>query len=409
MKTHRIFLLVSVVALLGLTVYNARGGSVQMPSIDPKFSTAQRDFGLALFRHVAQTEKNRNVFVSPSSVAAALAMTYNGARGTTQKAMEQTLKLNGMSMDEVNEAANAWLKATETPAPKVELSIGNSMWVRNGVPLQPQFTQRVSRNYDARVTNLDFGKPDAARIINAWVKGETKDKIEEIVASPIPPDTVLFLINALYFKGQWTTQFDRKQTRDAPFVLLNGATVNVPTMSRTGEYDTKDGNGYRAVRLPYGDGRFSMFVFVPTEGTTVHDLAARLAPETWSSMITGFVKRNVPLRLPKFTFKYEITLNDVLKAMGMAEAFDPARSDLGGMVEPGWLGANRLYISEVKHKTFVELNEEGTEAAAATSVGVTVTSMPLPFAVDRPFLTAIHDGATNTVLFLGIVLDPRQG
>jgi serpin B len=361
------------------------------------------------FRQIAETEKNKNLFVSPSSVAVALAMTYNGARGDTQKVMEQTLKLDGMTMDDVNRAANAWLKAMETPTPKVEVSIGNSIWVRNGVPLQPRFTQRIEQNYEAKVTNLDFSKPDAAGAINAWVKGETKGKIKDIVASPISDDKVLFLINALYFKGRWTTQFDPKQTRDAPFTLLNGTTVNVPTMSRTGDYETKNGDGYQAVRLPYGDGRFSMYVFVPAEGKTVHDLAASLTSETWSSMTTGFGKRNLPLLMPKFTFKYDITLNETLKAMGMAEAFDPGRSDLGEMVDAGWLGANRLYISEVKHKTFVEVNEEGTEAAAATSVGMSVTSMPAPFAVDRPFLTAIHDGATNTVLFLGIVLDPRQG
>jgi serpin B len=362
-----------------------------------------------LFRQIAQAEKKKNVFVSPSSVAVALAMAYNGARGATQRAMEQALKLNGMSTDDLNKAANAWLKAMEAPSPKVEMSIGNSLWVRNGVPLQAEFTQRVEQSYEATATNLDFSRPDAAGTINAWVKDETKGKIEDIVASPIASDKMMFLINALYFKGQWTTQFDPKKTHDAPFMLLNGTTVNVQTMSRTGDYETKNSDGYQAVRLTYGDGRFSMYVFVPSEGKTVHDLAAQLTPETWASMTAGFGKRNVPLLMPNFTFKYDITLNDALKAIGMAEAFDPARSDLGGMVDAGWLGANRLYISEVKHKTFVEVNEEGTEAAASTSVGISLTSMPMAFAVDRPFLTAIYDGSTNTLLFVGIVLDPREG
>jgi serpin B len=140
----------------------------------------------------------------------------------------------------------------------------------------------------------------------------------------------------------------------------------------------------------------------------VYDLAAQLTPDTWNSMITGFAKRNLPLLMPKFTFKYDITLNNTLKAMGMAEAFDPARSDFGGMVDAAWLRGNRLFISEVKHKTFVVVNEEGTEAAAATSVGIMPTSLPVPFAVNRPFLTVIYDSVTNTALFLGIVLDPRE-
>jgi serine protease inhibitor len=382
--------------------------TAQVPPVDPKFSAAQNAFGVALFKQIAQTEKNKNLFVSPSSAAVALAMAYNGARGETQKAMEQTLKLSGMTPDDVNKAANVWLKALETPASKVEISIGNSIWVRDGVPLQPQFTERIAQNYDARITGLDFSKPDAANTINAWVRGETKDKIEDIVASPISPDKVLFLINALYFKGQWATQFDAKLTHDAPFTLLSGMTVNVPTMSRKGDYEAKNAEGYQAVRLPYGDGRFSMHVFVPAEGKTVYDVVAQLTPETWTSMATGYAKRDVPLLMPKFTFKYEIVLNDTLKAMGMGAAFDPARSDLSGMVDAAWLGKNRLYISEVKQKTFVEVNEEGTEAAAATSVGITLTSAPVPFAVNRPFLTVIHDSATNTILFLGMVLDPRQ-
>jgi len=401
MKTSHIFLCLALTAFLGISAMP------QTPSVDPKFSTAQRDFGLALFKQIAQTEKGKNLFVSPSSVAVALTMTYNGAAGSTRQAMEQKLKLSGMTMDDLNRAANAWLKAVETPAPKVEMSVANSIWVRNNVPLQPAFVRRLEQNYDAKVTNLDFGKPDAVATINAWVKGETKDKIEDIVAPPLG-DRIMFLINALYFKGQWSAEFDPKLTHSAPFTLLSGMTVNVPTMSRKADYETKNGNGYQAVRLPYGEGRFSMYVFVPADGRTVYDLAAQLTPDTWNSMITGFAKRNLPLLMPKFTFKYDITLNNTLKAMGMAEAFDPARSDFGGMVDAAWLRGNRLFISEVKHKTFVVVNEEGTEAAAATSVGIMPTSLPLPFAVNRPFLTVIHDSATNTALFLGIVLDPRE-
>jgi serpin B len=259
----------------------------------------------------------------------------------------------------------------------------------------------------ARVTNLDFSRPDAADTINGWVKQQTKGKIEEIVDSPISADKVMFLINALYFKGQWATQFDPKMTHDAPFTLQDGSTINVPTMTRNGEFEMKSGDGYRAVRLPCGNGRFSMVVFVPAQGSDVYALAARLTPDTWRAMTTGFAKRTLPLTMPKFTLEYEITLNDGLKALGMEEAFDPGSADFTVMVDPKWLGPERAYISEVKHKTFVEVNEEGTEAAAATSVGISVTSAPLPFAVDRPFLAAILDSATDTVLFLGLVLDPR--
>ena len=420
MKTQWISVLLWTFALLGLSVWAAVAGSwlglsppasatgTQAASVDSKYGTAQTDFGLELFRRIAETEKNKNVFVSPSSAAVVLAMAYNGARGSTQAAMEQTLKLRDTTVDELNKEASAWLKAIGSPTPGVEMSIGNSVWLRNGVPLQPQFKQRIEQTYRAHVTNLDLSKPDAARIINAWVKSETNNRIEEIVTPPISNDEMLFLINALYFKGRWTTPFDPKQTSSAPFTLLNGTTINVPTMHRTNNYETKNGKDYRAVRLPYGEGRFSMYVFVPTEGATVYDLVSQLTPDTWRSMIIGFNKRNLPLLMPKFTFNYAITLNEPLKAIGMAEAFDATRSDLSGMVDATWLRGNRLYISEVKQKTFVEVNEEGTEAAASTSAGISVTSMPAPFAVDRPFVAAIHDGATNTVLLLGIVVDPRH-
>jgi serpin B len=240
---------------------------LQAPSVDPKFNTAQRDFGLSLFKQIAQTESGKNLFLSPSSVAIALAMTYNGAAGRTRKAMEQVLKLSDMTMDDVNKAANAWLKAMETPTPKVEMSIANSIWVHRNVPLQPAFRRRLEQNYQAKVALLDFSKPDAVATINAWVKGETRGKIEDIVAPPLG-DRIMFLINALYFKGQWSAQFDPKLTHNAPFTLLSGMSVNVPTMSRKADYETKNGNGYQAVRLPYGDGRISMYVFVPAEGRT---------------------------------------------------------------------------------------------------------------------------------------------
>ena len=375
-----------------------------MPVVDQRFSAAQNAFGFALFNQISQTEKGKNLFVSPSSVAVALAMTYNGAQGDTQKAMEQTLRLSGMSMDDVNKSANAWLQALKTPTPKVDISIANSIWARQGIQLLPQFSDRVKASYGAEVNTLDFSKPDAAGTINAWVNSQTKGKIKDIVASPIADDKILFLVNALYFKGQWSTQFDPKQTRDAPFTLLNGAKVNVPTMSRIGDFETKNGDGYQVVRLPYGDGRFSMYIFVPTANQDAYGIAKQLTPETWQSWSSGFGKRNVPLMMPKFTFAYDITLNDALKSLGMAQAFNAGSADFSGMVNTG---SQRAYISEVKHKTFVVVNEEGTEAAAATSVGVNVTSMPVPFAVDQPFLTLVRDNVTNTVLFMGLVLDPR--
>ncbi len=366
---------------------------------------ANNGLGFNLFNILAAAEKEKNLFISPSSIITALAMTYNGADGETRSAMEQTLQLEGMSMDEVNAAFADLLTILQNPDPKVELTAANSLWAREGVDFEEDFLQRNRDYFQAEVAELDFENPDAAETINNWVSDKTRNKIDGIVEPPINPDTILFLINAIYFKGDWSEPFEKELTRDMAFKQPVGEEKEHPIMFRYGSYRYLENELFQAVSLPYGKNeRISMYVFLPLPEMDLEQFYADLNPSNWKRWIDSFSSMDGELGLPRFEFEYETSLNDALIALGMGPAFDENAADFSGMrpIPP------RLYISEVKHKTFVEVNEEGTEAAAATSVEVGITSMPETFymVVDRPFFFAIADDLTGTILFIGSVFEP---
>jgi serpin B len=375
--------------------------------VDPRLVTAYTGFGLKLFHSVARDAPEENLFLAPTSVAFALAMTYNGAAGETRAAMQRVLQVEGLSLEEVNRANAAWRASLASPDPKVELSVANSLWARQGVPFRQDFLQRNQEFYGARAAALDFAAPTASRTINDWVREGTRGRITEIVPDRIDPRTVMYLINAIYFKGSWSDPFDPKLTRAAPFTLPGGGTRQVQMMSRDGSYRLLDGEGFRALALPYGSGRLAMYLFLPDEGASLADLYRRLTPAEWEGWMQGFREQRVLLSLPRFRLEYELALVETLKGLGMEVAFDPQRADFEGMLPREYLRANNAYISDVKHKTFVEVNELGTEAAGATSVEIGVVSLPPQFVVDRPFFVAIRDDRTGTVLFMGQIVDPR--
>jgi serpin B len=332
-------------------------------------------------------------------------MTYNGADGETQQAMAKALELQGMSLQDINQA-NDTLKATlENADPAVQLSIANSLWAKQGIGFKPDFMQRNQQFYGAKVTELDFGKPDAPKIINNWVKENTRGKIDQIVQQ-IQPDDVLFLINAIYFKGKWTKEFDKSKTTERPFYLSDGTQKQHPMMSQSGRYRYYENENFQAVTLPYGTERLSLYVFLPRKNTTLDAFQQQLAVENWQQWMNQFQMRRGSIQLPRFKFEYDIQLNTALKSLGMEAAFDGSRANFSNMTSAS------VKIDEVKHKTFVEVNEEGTEAAAATSVRATLTSARMPeepfqMVVDRPFFCAIRDNQTGTVLFMGSIREPK--
>ncbi|MFO7952990.1 MAG: serpin family protein [Bacillota bacterium] len=374
--------------------------------VDHRLSSANNRLGFDIFHQLKKEEAEENLFISPASILAALVMTYNGAEGETREAMEETLHFKDMSREEVNKAFADLLSILRNPDPKVEMTIANSLWAREGIDFKAAFLQRNEEYFDAEVAELNFTGPEAVNIINSWVDENTGGKIEDIIEPPINPLTVLFLINAIYFNGEWTEQFDPELTEEIPFNLPDGSEKEHPVMFQNSEFSYLETDLFQAVRLPYGDeGRIGMYVFLPEEEAGLEEFYSQLDAASWAEWTDSFVTREGKLGLPRFSFEYEATLNDILIDLGMAIAFDDSAADLSGMREI----PPRLYISEVKHKSFIEVNEEGTEAAAATSVEVTLESAkPDKFTMiaDRPFFFTIADDMTGSILFMGSLLEP---
>jgi serine protease inhibitor len=382
-------------------------GARSTTRVDDRLIAATSRFSFKLYGQLLKQRTGKNVFVSPSSMLFALAMTYNGAEGETRQAMARAMELEGLSLPEVNRDFADLKSALASADPKVQLKIANSLWARKEFSLKPDFTQRTREFYAAEVTSLDFNSSAAPATINSWVKNNTEGRIEKII-DQISSDTILFLINAIYFKGQWTTEFDKTKTREDDFNLAGGSQKKLPMMSQSGKYLYYKAKDFQAVSLPYGTGRMSMYVFLPNKGTTLDQFERNLTGEGWETWMRSFRVAPGEVTLPRFKIEYEVELNDALKALGMAEAFDPQRANFSGIAQ---VGQERLFISQVKHKTFAEVNEEGTVAAAVTSVAVQVTSVQIPqepfiMKVDRPFFVAIRDNLTGTLLFMGSIADP---
>jgi len=376
-------------------------------SVDSRLIAADTRFGFKLYSDVMKKNAGQNVLVAPASVAMALAMTYNGADGTTKAAMARVLEFGELSLEEINRANAELKKILENPDPKVQLQIANSLWARQGLAFKPDFIKRNADWYGAQVSELDFNDPGAPGRINDWVSGKTNGKISKIVDS-ISADSILFLVNALYFKGKWTDEFNKALTRDEPFHLTGGREKTRPMMRRSGDYPYLENKDFQAISLPYGGGRLSMYVFLPSNESSLKMFHQSLTVANWDTWMTRFVHKDGEIVLPRFKVEFASDLIDALTSLGMGVAFDPRAANFRNMIE---LREN-AYISGVKHKTYADVNEEGTEAAAATSVGIAITSArrpsePFRMVVDRPFFWAIRDNETGAVLFVGSIVDPQ--
>ena len=359
-------------------------------------------FGFKLFKEIIKEEKDKNVFISPLSVSMALGMTYNGANGSTQEAMQATLELSGLTIQEVNESYKSLIELLTGLDPKVQFQIANSIWYRQEFSFEEEFINLCKTYFNALVRGLDFNDPNAADTINGWVEENTNGKIKEIVDKPIDPLIVMFLINAIYFKGTWTYEFDEDKTKDDWFYLPDGSRKPCKMMEQRIQCDYFSNPDFQAIDLPYGDGDFSMTIFLPRPQKNIDSLIAEFTEENWDNWINSFSKDSGDIYIPKFTLEYGIKLNDVLKALGMEIAFDPYRADFTRMYKPGG-----IWIDKVKHKTFVKVNEEGTEAAAVTSVEMGFVSVSgFYMRVDRPFVFVIRENKSQTILFMGKIVEP---
>ncbi len=378
-----------------------------LTAAEGRLVSADNRFAFRLFRQIAEsTPPDSSLFISPLSVAMALTMTYNGAAGTTQEEMATALNVEGFPLGELNASYRGLIDLLRGLDPRVTFEIANSIWYDQAWTFEQPFLDANRAYFDAAVRPLDFASATAAKTINTWVSDRTHGKIPSIVEDPLPPEDVMYLINAIYFKGSWTQQFDKSRSRPAPFLLRDGSSSTVQTMF-TGEpanVRLASAPGVTVLDLPYGGGPFSMTIVMPHDPAGLDSLVATLTEDRWNAWTAALDSTAVDVSLPKFRFSYGAGLKEALSTLGMPHAFCGLwLTDFTRMRAAG--GA---CITKVKHKAFVDVNEEGTEAAAVTLVGIGITSVgPQSVNVDRPFLFAIRENLSGTILFLGRVMRPE--
>jgi len=370
--------------------------------VPERIVTANNRFALNMLAQLrANASNSDNVFISPTSLALALEIVYNGARGETQTEMAQALQLQSPSADTLNNDNAALQASLVNPDPDVTLNIANSLWLRSG-SVKPEFSA-VNQNFYGSEINDIAGAPAN---VNAWVNRKTSGKIATILPDGDYGQTIAILVNAIYFNATWTRPFDLNLTADAPFTPAKGSAVTVKMMHGEGSFAYFKGPHFQALRLPYGTGRLNMILVLPDSDSSLDSLLKGLTTDQWSDWASRFEDKTGDVAIPKVTSSYGVMMNDTLKSLGMVQAFDPNRADFSGLAQIP--GAN-VYLQGVFHKTFLRIDEKGTEAAAATGVTVGVTSAPVldfRMTLNRPFLCAVQDERTGVILFLGTIVNP---
>lgn len=380
---------------------------IDTPEFDYNLKSAKvietnNNFGLNLLRTVFEAEEEPNVMISPASVSIALGMAYNGAESTTRDAFEEVLNYEGLTREEINEITKELIHVLVTNVNGNLLEIANSLWYDKGFPVEPEFITLNSYYYNAEVNELDFELAGAVKTINDWVNDKTHGKIDKIIAT-IDPEVMMILINAIYFNCVWEVEFDPDNTHQANFYNEDGSLFKeVEMMQLESTFKVANNQSFSAVELPYKSDKFSMFLFLPAEESSVNQLVEELDGERWNSWLEDFNEQEgFTLFMPKFKFEYERSLAEDLKEMGLAVAFTD-QADFSG------ISAIDLLISDVIHKTYIKVNEEGTEAAAVTAIvfGTTSVGPTNQITLDRPFLFAITEKSSKSILFMGKVSEP---
>jgi serpin B len=379
-------------------------------SVDPALVRANTEFAFSLFRELVTKGANKDIFISPLSVSMALAMLYNGAEGTTKDAMAKTLNFGNMTLEEINQEYSKLIESLENVDQAVKLLLGNSVWMEKEFEpiVKSGFLERVGTSYDGEILTRDFENPQTVSEINGWADKNTEGKIKEIIQE-LSPELVMLLINAIYFKGEWTIRFDETLTHPQDFFLPGGSTVKVDMMSTAGNFTYYSGEDCQVARLPYGRDKVAMYVFLPDEDVPLDSFIASLNQTAHDEYLSRLQPTaDLVVKLPKFKVEYGVKrLNGVLQKLGMETAFHPYEANFSGIADTA---PRNLYISYVDHKAIVEVNEKGTEAAAVTVIGIGETSTARPthpsFVVDRPFYFEIRDDRSGSVLFMGEILNP---
>jgi serpin B len=375
---------------------------VSLVAREPEPSTggivsANTRFGFYLVKVLAR-ESDENIFISPLSISMALAMTYNGAAGETERAMAGVLGFQGMPLDRINRAYSALIKQLMDPSPDIQIELANSLWADESIRFKERFISNNREFYSAEVTNLPLNEPGSIRRIDQWIREKTRGQIARAMDQS-DLDAILFLVNTVYFKGAWKVGFRKEYTKVGDFTCVDGSTRRVPMMmSQSEQYGVFETDGFQAVSLPYGKGAFSLYLFLPERESNLQSFLDRMNTENWETWMSGFVPREVLVVLPRLNLDYEADLKAVLRTMGMGIAFTPD-ADFKKMCQ------GRAWIDYVKHLSHTQIDEEGTEASAATIVKMK-RGRPFSVVFDRPFFLAIRDQSSGAVLFAGVINQP---
>ena len=367
---------------------------------------AYAEFSFDLYKKEAAAYKDKNIFISPASVALALAMTIEGSAGETEKAMLQTLKLKGINRKDFKTGNKILITNLMQKEGKVELSIANSIWLKESIKFNKEFKSDIEEYFMSNLFPLSTAKP-----INKWVEEKTNGKISNII-DRVSKNDIAYLINAIYFKGSWAKEFNKKETKPRSFYLANGNEITVDMMKQKNRFKYLKTESFEAVTIPYGDGETSISLFLPNRDSNLDTLYKNLSYKSWKLWESEFRKREGTIEIPKLEIEFKSRLNNSLSALGMEIAFSPKRADFSNMCKVS-NGLN-IYISKVLHKTFLKIDEKGTEAAGVTAVGITLTSSAhkpdnvFLLVFNRPFFIIIKDDSSGLPLFMGSILDPPR-
>lgn len=364
-----------------------------LSAAEARIASGNNDFAFSLFNKCAD---EGNAFISPLSVSMALGMVMNGASESTRQSILNTIDYGDLSAEEVNQGYKDLTELLHTMDNTVDMGIANSVWYTNQLTVASPFKNVIETYYDGRVQGLDFDDPNSADVINDWVADKTNDKIKDLIGE-ISSDQVMFLVNAIYFKGDWTSRFTK--TQDAPFTLEDGIQVTTPTMhNENARVSLFSAESVQVIDIPYGNEQFSFTILLPQLTGSLDELQASLNADVLEDWVAQLHTTEKELYLPKFKMEWKKELLDILQEMGMNAA------DFPGLFEEQL----PLEIGTVIHQTFIDVNEKGTEAAAATAIGIELTSQSQPIVVDRPFIFMIREKHSNTILFIGRLMDPTQ-
>lgn len=361
---------------------------------------ANNEFAFDFFKEIAVNAEEENYMVSPVSLSLALSMAYNGATSDTKTAFENTLKYDQASLEEINTVNQALIQNLASQSSGARFEIANSSWIRDGFTVKQDFIKRLEDYYYATSDVLNFNDPTAVDIINDWVSDKTHGKIDKIVES-IPGNAVLYLINALYFNAKWKYEFKTKDSKEDDFNLLSDEKKKVTFMNMNSTLDYFENDLFSSVILPYKEDKFNMVILLPQKGKGIQDIVKEMDQENWTNWQSEYKSRNIRISMPKFKFSYKESLNESLQAMGLGIAFSNSATFNN-------ISNSLLKISKVLQKTYIDVNEKGTEAAAVTSIEIVNTSLPTYqlFLANKPFLFAITEKETNSICFIGKLGDP---